>query len=63
LLLSKAQNGTIFCLHDGRGTVPSPDIRSTIEAVELVVPRLKAEGYEFVTLTEMLARTHPGSWK
>ena len=63
LLLSKAKNGTIFCLHDGRGTVPSPDIRSTIEAVELIVPRLKAEGYEFVTLTEMLARTHPGSWK
>jgi peptidoglycan/xylan/chitin deacetylase (PgdA/CDA1 family) len=56
LMLSKAQNGAIFCLHDGRGTTPSPDIRATIEAVEAVVPRLKAQGYEFVTLTDMLVR-------
>jgi len=56
LMLSNAKNGAIFCLHDGRGTMPSPDIRSTIEAVEIVVPRLKAEGYEFVTLTNMFQR-------
>jgi peptidoglycan/xylan/chitin deacetylase (PgdA/CDA1 family) len=56
LMLSQARNGAIFCLHDGRGIVPSPDIRSTIEAVEVVVPRLKAEGYEFVTLSDMLGR-------
>ncbi len=63
LMLSKAENGTIFCLHDGRGTAPSPDIRQTIEAVELVVPRLKAEGYEFVTLTEMLNRDQRAAWR
>lgn len=56
LMLRQARNGTIYCLHDGRGILPSPDIRSTIEAVELVVPRLKAEGYQFVTLTEMLGQ-------
>jgi peptidoglycan/xylan/chitin deacetylase (PgdA/CDA1 family) len=55
LLLSRVQNGAIFCLHDGRGTAPAPDIRATIEAVEAVLPQLKAEGYEFVTLTEMLS--------
>ncbi|MEO8096586.1 MAG: polysaccharide deacetylase family protein [Acidobacteriota bacterium] len=56
LMLSRAENGAIFCLHDGRGTVPSPDIRPTIEAVEAIVPRLKAQGYQFVTLTDMLCR-------
>jgi peptidoglycan/xylan/chitin deacetylase (PgdA/CDA1 family) len=58
LMLSTAQNGSIFCLHDGRGTIPSPDIRNTIEAVEAVVPRLKDRGFEFVTLTDMLVRNH-----
>jgi peptidoglycan/xylan/chitin deacetylase (PgdA/CDA1 family) len=56
LMLNRVGNGAIFCLHDGRGIVPSPDIRATIEAVETVVPRLKAQGYEFVTLTQMLSR-------
>jgi peptidoglycan-N-acetylglucosamine deacetylase len=57
LILHRAQNGAIICLHDGRGTSPSPDIRATIDAVEAVVPRLKAEGYRFVTLTDMLVRS------
>lgn len=56
LMLSTAQNGAIFCLHDGRETIPSPDIRPTIEAVEAVIPRLKERGFQFVTLTEMLSR-------
>jgi peptidoglycan/xylan/chitin deacetylase (PgdA/CDA1 family) len=64
LMLSTAQNGSIFCLHDGRGTVPSPDIRNTIEAVEAVVPRLKDRGFQFVTLTDMLVRNHQRrSWR
>lgn len=56
LLLSTARNGSIFCLHDGRETIPSPDIRPTIEAVETVIPQLKDRGFQFVTLTEMLSR-------
>ncbi len=64
LMLSTAQNGSIFCLHDGRGTIPSPDIRNTIEAVEAVVPRLKDQGFQFVTLTDMLVRNHQRrSWR
>jgi peptidoglycan/xylan/chitin deacetylase (PgdA/CDA1 family) len=64
LMLSTAQNGSIFCLHDGRGTIPSPDIRNTIEAVEAVVPRLKDRGFQFVTLTDMLVRNHQRrSWR
>ncbi len=54
LMLNRARNGAIFCLHDGRGILPTPDIRATIEAVDTVVPRLKAAGYQFVTLTELL---------
>ncbi len=64
LMLSTAQNGSIFCLHDGRGTIPSPDIRNTIEAVEAVIPRLKDRGFQFVTLTDMLVRNHQRrSWR
>jgi peptidoglycan/xylan/chitin deacetylase (PgdA/CDA1 family) len=64
LMLSTAQNGSIFCLHDGRGTIPSPDIRNTIDAVEAVVPRLKDQGFQFVTLTDMLVRNHQRrSWR
>lgn len=64
LMLSTAQNGSIFCLHDGRGTIPSPDIRNTIEAIEAVVPRLKDQGFQFVTLTDMLVRNHQRrSWR
>jgi peptidoglycan/xylan/chitin deacetylase (PgdA/CDA1 family) len=63
LMLSTAQNGSIFCLHDGRGTVPSPDIRNTIDAVDAAIPRLKDQGYQFVTLTDMLCRNHRRSWR
>lgn len=56
LMLNRVQNGSILCLHDGRGTVPAPDIRPTIEAVEFMVPRLIDRGYKFVTLTDMLCR-------
>jgi peptidoglycan-N-acetylglucosamine deacetylase len=56
LMLNRVQNGAILCLHDGRGTETAPDIRSTIEAVELIVPRMMERGYKFVTLTDMLCR-------
>jgi peptidoglycan/xylan/chitin deacetylase (PgdA/CDA1 family) len=61
LMLSRVQNGAILCLHDGRGTAPSPDIRPTIEAVEMMVPRMLDRGYKFVTLTEMLCRNQSRS--
>lgn len=57
LMLHTARNGSIFCLHDGRETSASPDIRATIEAVEAAIPRLIDRGFEFVTLTEMLHGT------
>ncbi|MEP7352745.1 MAG: polysaccharide deacetylase family protein [Acidobacteriota bacterium] len=56
MMAQRARNGTIYCLHDGRGLRPSPDIRSTLEAVDMVIPKLQSQGYRFVTLTEMLCR-------
>jgi peptidoglycan/xylan/chitin deacetylase (PgdA/CDA1 family) len=53
-LAAAATNGAIFCLHDGRGLQPAPDIRATLEAVALLVPKLKGGGYHFETVSEIL---------
>ena len=53
LLLQKAENGAIFCLHDGRELRPAPDIRATLEAVKLVLPILKERGFSLETVTEI----------
>ena len=54
LLLKKAQNGAILCLHDGRELERAPDIRATLDAVELVLPILKDRGFSLETVTEIL---------
>jgi peptidoglycan/xylan/chitin deacetylase (PgdA/CDA1 family) len=53
LLLKKAVNGAILCLHDGRELKRSPDIRETIEAVEYVLPILKERGFSFETISQL----------
>lgn len=53
-LVRGASNGAIFCLHDGRALAPDPDIRPTIEALRLAVPRLRSRGFEFETAGELL---------
>ena len=53
-VLKHAANGGIICLHDGRGVRPTPDLSSTIEAVEYTVPRLQERGFRFLTLTQLL---------
>jgi peptidoglycan/xylan/chitin deacetylase (PgdA/CDA1 family) len=58
LLLNKAANGGIICLHDGRGVRPSPDIGATIEAVKYTIPRLQERGFQFLTLTQILCPTN-----
>ncbi len=54
LLLSRASNGAIICLHDGRAVERSPDIRSTLEAVEYVIPLMKERGFQFETVSQIL---------
>jgi len=58
LLLAGASNGAIFCLHDGRHTQRSPDIRATLQAVETILPALKNRGFQFETVSQILCPTN-----
>ncbi len=51
--ISRPANGDIICLHDARELAPNPDIRGTIEAVRLAVPRLLDQGFRFETVSEI----------
>ena len=53
-VLSRACDGGIICLHDGRGTLKDPDISSTVEAVRRIVPGLLARGYHFETVSQLI---------
>jgi peptidoglycan/xylan/chitin deacetylase (PgdA/CDA1 family) len=53
-LLEAAENGAIFCLHDGRNLQPKPDIRETLEAVRCLVPELKARGFRLETVSQLV---------
>ncbi len=49
-MLTQAKDGQIFLLHDFTGN------EKTVEALNIALPKLKAEGYEFVTLSELFSR-------
>jgi peptidoglycan/xylan/chitin deacetylase (PgdA/CDA1 family) len=52
-ILTKAHPGAIVVAHaNGRG-------RHTAEALDAVIPKLKAEGYSFVTVSELIAAGKP----
>jgi peptidoglycan-N-acetylglucosamine deacetylase len=46
--------GDIILLHDGWETRENPDRQATVAAVPLIVDKLKAAGFVFVTLPELL---------
>jgi peptidoglycan/xylan/chitin deacetylase (PgdA/CDA1 family) len=50
----RASNGAIFCLHDGRGVQPKPDVRETVRAVGRLVPELQSRGFQLETISELL---------
>ena len=56
-VLQAVGNGAIICLHDGRELRIRPDIRSTIEAVRLIVPALLDQGYTFETVSQLICPT------
>ena len=58
-VLSRASDGGIICLHDGRGTLKDPDISSTVEAVRRIVPALLERGYHFETVSQLICPTTP----
>jgi peptidoglycan/xylan/chitin deacetylase (PgdA/CDA1 family) len=53
LLLSRASNGAILCLHDGRELQRAPDIRATLDAVEFALPLLIKQGFSFETVSQI----------
>lgn len=56
-LLRHAAQGAILCLHDGRLTQPQPDIRETVEALRRLLPELRARGFHFETVSQILCPT------
>lgn len=57
-LLGAASNGAIFCLHDGRELQPRPDVRETLESVSRLIPELRARGFQFETVSQILCPTN-----
>jgi len=57
LLLRRARNGEIVCLHDGRTTQPAPDVGAMLEAVDVAIPQLKERGLRFETVSQILCPT------
>ena len=56
-LLDAAGNGAIFCLHDGRGLQPRPDIMTTLEVIGELLPKLMEKGFHFEKVTDILCPT------
>ncbi len=52
--IMKAKPGNVILMHDGGG-----DRSQTVEALRQALPKLKAEGYRFVTVSELLKYDPP----
>ena len=50
VILKKAEDGSIILLHDAEGN------SMTVEALDTLIPELKAQGYKFVTLAELFEK-------
>lgn len=48
-----AKPGAILCLHDGRALEMRPDVSPMMDAMRKLLPEWVAEGWEFVTVSEM----------
>ncbi|MBQ8932129.1 MAG: polysaccharide deacetylase family protein [Ruminiclostridium sp.] len=49
-ITKQAINGSVILLHDMEGNV------NTVKAVEMIIPKLIEEGYEFVTMSELFGK-------
>jgi peptidoglycan/xylan/chitin deacetylase (PgdA/CDA1 family) len=54
-------NGAIICLHDGRQLQVRPDIRTTLEAVRILIPLIQDQGYRLETVSQLLCPTNLSS--
>lgn len=53
-VIAGAIPGGILCLHDGRELSPAPDIQNTLDAVNQFLPHLIEQGWDFVTVDELI---------
>ncbi|MDD4600065.1 hypothetical protein SDC9_14727 [bioreactor metagenome] len=53
--INKVQNGSVILLHDGDGIASSASRAQTVEATRQIIRELLAQGYQFVTVDEILA--------
>jgi len=53
-IVAKARPGGIIDLHDGRDTQHGVDRSNMVDALPIIIGRLKSEGYKFVTLPDLL---------
>ena len=53
-LAGRASDGSIVVMHDGDDKQTRPDRRYTIEATRALVPRLRARGFRFARLGDLL---------
>lgn len=59
LLAPKFGNGAIVLMHDGDGESEGADRRNTVILVQQILEKYQAEGYRFVTVSELLAHGTP----
>ena len=60
-LRAGARPGAILCLHDARALAPEPDISVTLAALAATLPRWRDEGFQFVTLSELVWTPSPSA--
>ena len=53
-LLANTSPGGILCLHDGRDIREEVDLSEMLEALHILVPTLRAAGYRFETVSQIL---------
>ncbi len=55
--VTKVKNGSIILLHDGDGIASKASRLQSVEATRRIIQTLSAQGYKFVTVDEILAKT------
>lgn len=55
--VKKVKNGSIILLHDGDGIASKASRIQSVEATRRIIQALMAQGYQFVTVDEILAKT------
>lgn len=59
LLALKFDNGAIILMHDGDGESEGADRSNTVTLVQMILDKYLAEGYRFVTVSELLTQGQP----